>query len=282
MVAGGSISMGFIPEFDIELPSWLDWAKSFLQWPLGSATEWWGIESTLRAFAVKVRAYEPELAGVRTTTLDAEVFAGHSAKAFDKEFAKVFGGDASLPKSVDALHALADTAEGLGDQIQATKLGNITLGAWAVGQLAWLAASAVFTGGASEAEVPVVEAMTEAASREIAERFGIPPFVAHLLLVRGVTDPERISEMLLSEDQPLSDPLSYAGMDAAVRRLTSAIDKFERVAVFGDYDVDGVTATSLLFSYLESLDANVIYVLPSRDKEGYGLHNNEIDQMREQ
>lgn len=127
-----------------------------------------------------------------------------------------------------------------------------------------------------------IAAGDKAASREIAEQFGIPPFVAHLLLARGIAGPDQISEMLQSDEQPLSDPLSYADMDAAVRRLTAAVDKFERIAVFGDYDVDGVTATALLFSYLESLDANVIYVLPSRDKEGYGLHNNEIDQMHEQ
>jgi hypothetical protein len=160
--------MGFIPEFDIELPSWLDWVRPLLQWPVGSETQWWGRASALRAAAVKAGELEPELAGARAHT--AAVLVGESGQAVDRQYAQVFGGDASLPASVDALQALAEAAESLGDQIQATKIGNITLAVWAVGQLAWLAASALFTGGASEAEVPVVEAMTEAASREIAQQ----------------------------------------------------------------------------------------------------------------
>jgi hypothetical protein len=160
--------MGLIPEFDIELPSWLDWVRPLLQWPVGSETQWWDRARALRDAAAKAEALEPELAGARAHT--AAVLVGQAGQAVDRQFAKVFGGDASLPKSVDALQALAEAAEGLGDQIQATKVANITLGAWAVGQLAWLAACAVFTGGASQAEVAVVEAMTEAASRQIAEQ----------------------------------------------------------------------------------------------------------------
>ena len=174
--------MGFIPEFDIELPSWLDWVRPLLQWPVGSETQWWGRARALRDAAAKAEALEPELAGARAHT--AAVLVGETGQAVDRQYAKVFGGDASLPKSVDALEALADTAEGLGDQIQANKLGNIGLAAWAAYQLARLAASAVFTGGASEAEVPVVEAMTEAASREIAEQ-GAEEVAGSLLRVAG-------------------------------------------------------------------------------------------------
>jgi hypothetical protein len=131
--------MGVIPEFDIELPSWLDWVRPLLQWPVGSETQWWGRARALRAAAAKARELEPELAGARSHT--AAVLVGETGQAVDQQYVKVFGGDASLPKSVDALEALADTAESLGDQIQANKLGNIGLAVWAVGQLACLPAA---------------------------------------------------------------------------------------------------------------------------------------------
>ena len=116
-------------------------------------------------------------------------------------------------------------------------------------------------------------------SREIADKFSIPAFAAHLLLARGITEDNIISETISPGKITPSDPMGYLGMEDAVRRITAAVDSFERIAVFGDYDVDGVTSTAMLFSYLENLDANVMYMLPRRDAEGYGLHKNIIDSL---
>lgn len=77
----------------------------------------------------------------------------------------------------------------------------------------------------------------------------------------------------------LSDPMLLSGMEAAVARIHRAIDDGERIAVFGDYDVDGVTATALLYTYLDSAGADVYYKLPSRDDDGYGLSETAVDLM---
>ncbi|MFQ9679747.1 MAG: single-stranded-DNA-specific exonuclease RecJ [Ruthenibacterium lactatiformans] len=75
------------------------------------------------------------------------------------------------------------------------------------------------------------------------------------------------------------DPMLLSGMEAAVARIHRAIDDGERIAVFGDYDVDGVTATALLYTYLDSAGADVYYKLPSRDDDGYGLSETAVDLM---
>lgn len=106
----------------------------------------------------------------------------------------------------------------------------------------------------------------------------IEPFLALLLAARGVTDPQEALALLAGEDEP-SDPFAFADMDAAVRRIECAIDRGETVAVFGDYDADGVTATVLLYSYLRERGANVCYRIPRREDEGYGLHRSTVDEI---
>ena len=70
-------------------------------------------------------------------------------------------------------------------------------------------------------------------------------------------------------------------MDKAAARLRRAIDSFERVAIYGDYDADGVTATALLFSYLQTCGANAMYYIPAREKEGYGMNLAAVEQLAE-
>ena len=120
-------------------------------------------------------------------------------------------------------------------------------------------------------------------SRSVAQRFGIDGFTAHLLTSRGFCTDEQISEMLGLDDDNAEfiDPLEIIDMDKAVSRIRRAIDEFERIAIYGDYDVDGVTSTALLFSYLESVGANVMYYIPDREGEGYGLNCKAIDTLHE-
>lgn len=105
----------------------------------------------------------------------------------------------------------------------------------------------------------------------LAERYDIPFFLAMMLDIRGFREDEQIEE-LLREQANLADPYEMKDMDIAVDRIRRALDGFEKIAVYGDYDADGVTATSMLFSYLETVGADVIYYIPAREGEGYGMN----------
>lgn len=115
---------------------------------------------------------------------------------------------------------------------------------------------------------------------QIAQNHNIDPLAAWIAVSRGLVSDEQIDEFFYYDDIELSDPFSYKDMDLAVERINRAIDNFERIAVFGDYDADGVTATALLCSYLEIREANFIYDLPKRE-EGYGLSNDVVDRLHE-
>ncbi|HEX2985869.1 MAG TPA: single-stranded-DNA-specific exonuclease RecJ [Caproiciproducens sp.] len=117
-------------------------------------------------------------------------------------------------------------------------------------------------------------------AEQLAEQVGIPVLLSILLQGRGIDRPEQVDEVLRSE-LCLSDPFLLADMDKAVERILSAIDHFESIAVYGDYDADGVTATAMLYSYLESCGANVIYYIPDREGEGYGLNINAIRSLHQ-
>ena len=104
----------------------------------------------------------------------------------------------------------------------------------------------------------------------LAAALGLPPLVCGVLCARGIDTPEA-ARALCGEGAAFPDPMGLPGMAAAVERIRRAVDGGERIAVFGDYDVDGVTATALLYLYLDSVSADVYYKLPSREDEGYGL-----------
>ncbi len=114
-------------------------------------------------------------------------------------------------------------------------------------------------------------------SREIAQLFDIPAYTAHLLATRGFLENDAI-EMMLGMNEPFfRDPLEIKDMDKAAARIEAALDTFEKIAVFGDYDVDGVTATAMLYSYIEMNGGNVFAVIPDRINDGYGIRKSSID-----
>ena len=115
---------------------------------------------------------------------------------------------------------------------------------------------------------------------QLAERYSLPFFLAMLLEIRGVNKEEEIRD-LLSGGQ-LSDPFLMKDMDKAVERIRRAIDDFEKIAVYGDYDADGVTATSILFTYLEAVGADVIYYIPQREGEGYGMNLHAVETLHQE
>lgn len=111
---------------------------------------------------------------------------------------------------------------------------------------------------------------------ELIESMGIESAAAKVAVARGFYSAEELSSFL-SDDEMYIDPFELSGIPAAVRRVSRALYNNEKILVFGDYDCDGVTATAVLYSYLVSCGADVIYAVPDRETEGYGLNNNQID-----
>src|ERR1043165_3193324 len=112
-------------------------------------------------------------------------------------------------------------------------------------------------------------ACDETATGNLAAALRVAPAVARLLCQRGFSDPEVASRFLNPSLDHLHDPMALAGMGAAVERILSAIAAKERIAIHGDYDVDGITSTVILRRALEMLGADVVHFLPERLKDGY-------------
>ena len=123
----------------------------------------------------------------------------------------------------------------------------------------------------------------EAARREEAARLaralGIAPRTARLLLARGIRDMAEAEAFLHPSADMLCDPFAFPDMEKAVERLTQAIEKRERICIYGDYDVDGVCATSMLLLYLRRCGADVSYYIPSRHTEGYGMNLAAVERL---
>lgn len=119
----------------------------------------------------------------------------------------------------------------------------------------------------------------EEAVRRLRREAELSPVLARLLAARGLTSASEAQAFLQGKNS--FSPFSFAGMTEAVERIHRAVDDFETIAIFGDYDADGVTATAILYSYLESCGANVMYYIPDRETEGYGLSCAAIDTLRE-
>ncbi|MEG0768604.1 MAG: single-stranded-DNA-specific exonuclease RecJ [Ruthenibacterium sp.] len=117
-----------------------------------------------------------------------------------------------------------------------------------------------------------------AAAQALAAQTQLPRLVCEVLLSRGVASAAEVQD-ILGQGQTLSSPMCMKNMDAAAQRILRAVDGGERIVVFGDYDVDGVTATAMLYTYLDSVGAEVYYKLPSRADDGYGLFPDIVEQM---
>ncbi len=118
---------------------------------------------------------------------------------------------------------------------------------------------------------------TEALCREL----GITSLTARLLCNRGYTSPAE-AELFLHNDQRVwHDPMLMADMEPAVARVLEAVQAGEKIAIYGDYDVDGVTSVTSLYLYLTSLGADVTCYIPNRLGEGYGMSVGAVDQLAE-
>lgn len=111
----------------------------------------------------------------------------------------------------------------------------------------------------------------------LAEVLGVSPVVAHLLAQRGIETFEAAKDFFRPHWGQLHDPFLMKDMDRAVDRLEKSLSENEKIMVFGDYDVDGTTAVTLITHYLRSISANATPYIPDRYREGYGLSKEGID-----
>ncbi len=111
--------------------------------------------------------------------------------------------------------------------------------------------------------------------RAALEGLGLPPLLAALLAARGLS-PQQAARLLSPRSEPLLDPLLMRDMDKAAARVRLALERGELIAVYGDYDVDGITATCLLTEFLEQEGGRVVPYIPDRLEEGYGLNREAV------
>jgi single-stranded-DNA-specific exonuclease len=118
---------------------------------------------------------------------------------------------------------------------------------------------------------------------ELSKRFGLNPVVCLLLVQRGITTEEAAQQYLSPNLKDLHDPFLYPDMKKAVDRLNKALGNKERIMIYGDYDVDGTTAVSLVYKFLEqnSWTSNLDYYIPDRYDEGYGISNQGIEYAKQ-
>lgn len=116
---------------------------------------------------------------------------------------------------------------------------------------------------------------------KICKEFNISPITAKVIYNRGLLDSESIKRFLKPQIKDFYNPFLMKDMEKAVERIIKAIEKKEKIIIYGDYDVDGITSTSVLLSYLKEFTSNVDFYIPDRIEEGYGLSLGSIDRIKE-
>ena len=116
----------------------------------------------------------------------------------------------------------------------------------------------------------------------IAALSDLPTLVAHLLVRRGITTTDQAREFMEAADSLFEDPATLPDVDRATSRIRAARDHGETVAVYGDFDADGVTGTALMVKALRRYGLNVLSYIPHRVQEGHGLNVTAVDNLREQ
>ena len=119
------------------------------------------------------------------------------------------------------------------------------------------------------------------AARELADKIGMSPVMAGLLIQRGIKTESAAKRFFRPMLNELIDPFLMNDMDVAVDRLNDAMGRKERIMVYGDYDVDGCTAVALVYKFLQQFYSNIDYYIPNREEEGYGVSKKGIDYAAE-
>lgn len=122
---------------------------------------------------------------------------------------------------------------------------------------------------------PTLEQREEA--RALAKEIGISPILCHLLRQRGIKTADAVKKFFRPQLHDLHDPFLMNDMEAAVKRLNTAMGRKERILIYGDYDVDGTTAVALVYKFLQQFYSNIDYYIPDRYNEGYGVTTKGVD-----
>lgn len=125
----------------------------------------------------------------------------------------------------------------------------------------------------------VLETDNDAALKISAET-GLTPLTARILCTRGQNTPKKVRDFLSANEGCRYDPFLLKDMDKAVERINKAIERKERVCIYGDYDVDGVTSTTVLYMYLTEKGVPCTYFIPGRLEDGYGLNKRVIESFK--
>jgi len=116
---------------------------------------------------------------------------------------------------------------------------------------------------------------------KISEDLKLPAILAKVLIKRGLTNPVDIMSFLKPSVKSLNDPMLLPDMDKAVNRILTAKELKEKIIIYGDYDVDGITATSILYLFLRSIGLEAVYYIPDRVDEGYGISEAAVEYLCE-
>lgn len=122
--------------------------------------------------------------------------------------------------------------------------------------------------------------VTKANIDTLAKEARVSKLVAKILSNRDIQDPEDIKKFMNASLEDLHDPFLMKDMDQGTDIILDAIDEGKKIIIYGDYDADGVTSTTILYKGLLKLDANVSYYIPDREAEGYGMSSDRINKLR--
>ncbi|MBP5196535.1 MAG: single-stranded-DNA-specific exonuclease RecJ [Bacteroidaceae bacterium] len=118
-------------------------------------------------------------------------------------------------------------------------------------------------------------------AKSLSDALNVHPVVGKLLVERGISTPEEARHFFRPQLTELLDPFLFKDMRAAVDRLNEALGRKERILVYGDYDVDGVTAVALVYKFLHQYCTNIDYYIPDRYEDGYGVSHKGVDYAHE-
>lgn len=115
----------------------------------------------------------------------------------------------------------------------------------------------------------------------VAKQNKMPPIIANILLNRGI-ESSQFENFLAKSKKNIRNPKDMLDMEKAVKRIKESVLNKEKIVIYGDYDVDGITSTALLYEFLSSLGADVIYYIPDRKDEGYGINIMAVNKLIKQ
>lgn len=128
-------------------------------------------------------------------------------------------------------------------------------------------------------KVRVYNGVEEEKIKKTAQEAGISKLLSKVFLSRGIDDAKYIERFLKPSMADIHDPFLMSGMKNAVKRIGKALENNEKIIIYGDYDVDGITSTYILYDFLNSLKADISYYIPDRIKDGYGLGKSALEKV---